>query len=65
MPETEVVFCQRMSCMGENCEHFTRCNHHMYRKEKPEPEFRTCPVCGFTNPREAQDCEKCDWPLVF
>ena len=63
--KAEVSFCQRNICKGKSCELYNRCNHKMYRKEKPEPTVRTCPECGYENPRAAVDCEKCDYPLQF
>ncbi len=65
MSKTEVVMCQRNICKGNTCEHFDRCNHRMYRKEKHEPKTRTCPECGHVNGRDAVDCEACDYPLQF
>lgn len=65
-PSHEVFFCQEKICKGESCKYFDgRCNHKMYRPDKPEPKNRTCPECGYVNPREAIICERCDYPLQF
>lgn len=62
---TEVVMCQRKICNGKSCEHFNRCNHKMYRKEKAEPTIRTCPECGYVNNRDDANCTACDYPLKW
>lgn len=65
-PETSVIFCQEKVCKGQSCEYFDgRCNHKMYRPDKPEPTKSICPECGFENEKDAWNCQKCDYPLRF
>lgn len=66
VPETDIIMCQAKICQGRSCKHFDRCNHKMYRPDKPTPKYRICPDCGYKeNPWSAYNCEKCDYPLQF